>query len=65
MSQNSDVTKTPENGEKNRKSPQKGRNGKGLERDVTRDAVIITRDLGVIGNHTGHRSQGHKMRNKP
>jgi len=29
-------------------------------RDVTRDSVIITRDLAVIRNHTDHKSQGHK-----
>ena len=31
-----------------------------LGRDVTRDSVIITRDLAVIRNHTGDISQHHK-----
>jgi len=32
--------------------------------DVTRDFVIITRDLPVIRNHTNHKSQGHKVEMK-
>ena len=32
----------------------------GVVRDVTRDSVIITRDLVVIRNHADCKSQGHK-----
>lgn len=52
-------------GRKTGKHPKKAIKERGLERDVTRDSVIITRDAGVIRNHTDHRSQGHKRRNKP
>ena len=34
-----------------------------VERDVTRDSVIITRDSAVIRNHTDCKSQGHKTAN--
>lgn len=42
-------------------SKKKFREEEKLERDVTRDSVIITRDLHVIRNHTNHKSQGHKI----
>ena len=35
-----------------------------VARDVTRDSVIITRDLTVIRNHTDGKSKGHKLVNR-
>ena len=50
----------PEKGNKARNSLKKGPFKKKFVRDVTRDSVIITRDLAVIKNHTDRKSQGHK-----
>ena len=44
---------------KTENSPKKALSIKGVVRDVTRDSVIITRDLAVIRNHTDCKSQGH------
>ncbi len=58
------MRENPEKGNKSRNSLKKGPFKKKLVRDVTRDSVIITRDLVVIRNHTYHKSQGHNTANR-
>jgi len=56
--------KSVKTGRKTGKHPKKAIKERNDGGDVTRDSVIITRDTGVIRNHTHHISQGHKRRNK-
>ncbi len=53
--------KAPNEEKKNWRGGSKTRLRKKRVSDVTRDSVIITRDLPVIRDHTNHKSQCHKV----
>ena len=62
-SETTEHSKISKNGLNHKITEKRGFYRRLVMRDVTRDSVIITRDLAVIRNHTDGKPQGHKTGN--